>query len=107
MKETAVLDIAVEFPEEGEIVTSSHYNFRIWAADARGVSISVDGGPWLACHSDVGYWWCEWSGYANGRHWVAARMQDENRRLISARPQRFQVDLSESELEPELEESLR
>lgn len=104
MKVQTVLDIAVEFPEDGEIINSSHYHFRLWAADARSVSISIDGGPWLACHPDVGYWWHEWTGYSNGRHWVAARMRDDEGRLISARPQRFSVDLAESESELELEE---
>ncbi|MDE2293807.1 MAG: hypothetical protein KGL53_17255 [Elusimicrobia bacterium] len=82
---------AVDFPAEGECVTSPDYTFRIQAGQARRVEVSINGSLWEPCRRSVGYWWYDWSGYAPGRHQLVARMEDMAGRHHVARPRKFRV----------------
>ena len=92
---TAVTEVRpqVEYPEQDETIVSPHYTIRVAAArDADGVDVSVDQGPWQRCRNAAGYWWYDWSGYANGEHAVIARTRGENGRWIMSAPQEFVVE---------------
>jgi hypothetical protein len=82
---------SVEYPQEGEVITSPSYAFCIDAAAPR-VEIAVDGGGWSSCRRSGGYWWFNWSGYESGRHQALVRAGSEG----EARACRFVVDLAPS-----------
>ena len=63
--------IAVEYPREGELITSSRYTFHI-DGSAR-VEIAIDGDDWRPCRRSDGYWCFDWSGYDSGRHQAIVR----------------------------------
>ena len=56
----------IEYPREGETITSPRYIFRI-DASAR-VEIAIDGDDWRSCRRSDDYWWFDWSDYDSGRH---------------------------------------
>lgn len=92
--ETAV-KASIDFPKEGELVTSPHYSFRIEAPlNAEKVEICIDGSPWQLCRYASGRWWYDWSGYQSGEHEVVVRTLpfDSRNYLLSTR--RFSVSLN-------------
>ena len=64
--------IAVEYPQEGELITSPSYTFRIDGSGPR-VEIAIDGGDWRPCRRSDDYWWFDWSDYDSGRHQAIVR----------------------------------
>ncbi len=87
--------IAVEYPQEGEIITSPSYTFRIDAGAAR-VEIAVDGNVWTSCRRSDGYWWFDWSDYESGLHQALVREAPRGETEPPARVRRFVVELPES-----------
>jgi hypothetical protein len=84
----------IEYPREGEIITSSRYIFRI-DASAR-VEIAVDGGDWRSCRRSDDYWWFDWSDYDSGRHQAIVRSVPHTGQEPATRTCRFLVELSGS-----------
>lgn len=82
--------VVVDFPLEGEIVTTPHYTFRIGCSATAPLEICVDGREWAPCRASVGYWWYDWSASESGAHTVVARMKT-GRRSVESRPRRFTV----------------
>jgi len=71
--------VAMDYPQEGETITSRDYTLRISAApQAKLVEACIDQGPWLPCREAAGFWWYDWSGFAAGRHQLRARMTDQD-----------------------------
>jgi hypothetical protein len=64
--------IAVDFPQEGEVLDSSGCTFLI-DAPARGVEIAIDGDEWRPCRRGDGYWRHDWSRAEPGRHQAIVR----------------------------------
>lgn len=89
-----VADVTVDYPKEGELITSPDYVFRIGARPTHAVEISIDGGEWQPCRQAGGYWWFDWSGYKAGKHQAAARIQPENGDKATLETRRFRVELS-------------
>lgn len=77
-------DLTIDFPQEGEVITSSHYTIRISATEASDVEVSINEGPWQACRESAGYWWFDWSSYESGPHEIMARGVDREGDLIEA-----------------------
>jgi hypothetical protein len=75
--------VRVDYPVEGEIVTSSRYTFRFKTPAASGVEISVDGRDFVPCRESVGFWWFDWSGYQAGPHTAQARVRTGKRWVTS------------------------
>jgi hypothetical protein len=71
-------EIAVDYPQDREIVTSREYTFRIAAGEASRVEISIDDNVWQPCRQADGYWWYDWSGYMSGKHQAVAKIQPQN-----------------------------
>ena len=84
--------LAVEYPQEGEVVSSSRYTFRI-DADAPRVEIAIDGGDWRSCRRSDEYWWFDWSDYESGRHQAMVRGAPRPGGEQAARTCRFVVEL--------------
>ena len=84
--------IAVEYPQEGEVITSPRYTFRI-DGSARSVEIAIDGGDWRSCRRSDGYWWFDWSDYDSGRHQAIVRGARNTGQEFAARTCRFLVEL--------------
>lgn len=84
--------IAVEYPQEGEIITSPSYTFRIDASAPR-VEIAIDGGGWSPCRRSDDYWWFDWSDYESGPHQAVVRGAEHDH---PARICRFLVELPAS-----------
>lgn len=86
--------LAVEFPRQGERITSSDYTIRVFApATAQKVGISIDQGPWMSCRSAVGYWWYDWSGFEKGEHQVVVSMTTPDGNRVISEPHEFEVEL--------------
>ncbi|MDE2313845.1 MAG: hypothetical protein KGL04_06700 [Elusimicrobia bacterium] len=89
---TASAAILLDYPQEGEIITSSCYTFRIAPRVAAiGVDISIDQGPWAPCRESVGYWWYDWSGYAAGQHQASVRVRTADGRLVPSDIRQFET----------------
>ena len=90
--ETAETRPEIEYPQQDETIVSPGYTLRIAApAAVEAVDISIDQGPWLACRKDVGYWWHDWSGYADGEHEIIARIRGQNGRWRMSAPRELIV----------------
>ena len=67
-------EVAVDYPQERELVTSPEYTFRVATKAASRVEISIDDNMWQPCRQADGYWWYDWTGYMSGRHQAVARV---------------------------------
>jgi hypothetical protein len=85
--------IAVDYPQEGEVITSPRYTFRIDASAPR-VEIAIDGGDWRSCRRSDDYWWFDWSGYDSGRHQAIVRGAPQAEMDSASRTCRFLVELA-------------
>ncbi|HEX4048922.1 MAG TPA: hypothetical protein VH309_13845 [Elusimicrobiota bacterium] len=90
---TAAPRIAVDYPQEGELITSPTYTFRIDAAAPR-VEIAIDGGDWSPCRRSDDYWWFDWSDYESGRHQAIVRGAAHAGAEPASRTCRFLVEIS-------------
>lgn len=87
-------EIAVDYPQERECITSPDYTFRIEAGTAGRVEISIDANEWQPCRKADGYWWYDWSGYMSGKHQAVARIQPQNDgQKSTSHTCRFRVEL--------------
>ncbi len=87
--------LAVEYPRQGEKITSSDYTVRVFAPEtAQKVGISIDQGPWKSCRQAAGYWWYDWSGFDDGPHQIAVSMTTPDGQRILAEPHEFEVALA-------------
>lgn len=83
--------ISIEYPREGEVITSPSYVFRI-DADAARVEIAIDGGGWTSCRRSDDYWWFDWSDYEPGVHQALVREAPGRGPEPPARSRRFYVE---------------
>jgi len=83
--------VVIDFPVEGEIVTSPAYACRIGVSPTDRVEVSIDGKEWLPCRESVGYWWYDWSGYNAGPHTLQARIPSTGKRFIKSSLRQFTV----------------
>ena len=85
--------LAVDFPHQGEKITSPQYTVRLNAPDdVSRMDISIDQGDWKPCRKAAGYWWYDWSGYESGEHAIIARIQVDGK-IVNCEPHEFQVKL--------------
>lgn len=86
--------IRIDYPKEGEEITSPQYTFRIGVSAAvEGVEIAINDKPGRNCRESCGYWWYDWSGYKTGEYQVVARVRAKGGKEIVLRPQQVQVKL--------------
>ncbi|GEM_PF-3899453 len=75
--------VVIDYPKEGEIITSPNYTIRIGASEGNTVEVSIDAaGSWNVCRLAEGYWWYDWANYSPGFHLVKARMVDSKGKVI-------------------------
>lgn len=91
-RRTGAPRIAVEYPQEGELITSPSYTFRIDGSLPR-VEIAIDGGDWRPCRRSDDYWWFDWSDYDSGRHQAIVRGAPRAGQEYATRTCRFLVEL--------------
>jgi hypothetical protein len=75
--------VGIDFPQEGEILTSGQYTLRISTSATEGVEVSIDGKGWEPCRECVGFWWYDWSGFGAGAHTVVAKISVGKRSMKS------------------------
>jgi hypothetical protein len=86
--------ITIDFPKEGEVISSSHYAFNISTnVPVAEIELSVNGGNWRPCREAVGKWWYDWSGYKSGTYAVHARSSLPDGRKIISSLRRFIVKM--------------
>lgn len=86
--------LAVDFPRQGERVSSAQYTLRVSAPDdIKSMDVSIDQGDWQPCRKSVGYWWRDWSGYDSGEHEIVARIETSDGKFVSCEPHEFFVEL--------------
>lgn len=56
----AALSVSIDYPQEGEAVSSGHYSIRLTAEGASQAQGRFDGGEWLDCREAVGHFWLDW-----------------------------------------------
>jgi hypothetical protein len=83
--------LTIDYPMEGEIVTSPVYTFRLGAVEPKSVEISLNGGTWSPCREMVGNWWFDWSSYQAGAYSLSARMTDKNGKTTKTKTRSFTV----------------
>jgi len=75
----------IDYPTESETLPAAGYTIRVAAPGARMVRVAINQGDWRDCRPSVGYWWYDWSGYADGEHeLVACAEYDDGREIVSA-----------------------
>ncbi|MBI5622983.1 MAG: hypothetical protein HY924_04305 [Elusimicrobia bacterium] len=80
--------VTIDYPRPNEKVNPGHYAIRITATEGTSsVLVSIDGGEFLHCRQDAGYWWFDWQA-STGRHSVVAKTGDG---LTETRARRFEV----------------
>ena len=88
--------VVLDYPKEGEIITSPHYTLRFGATDeAQMVEVSIDGGPWQECRKAGGHFWFDWAHYMSGRHVIAARAWLFADQIEETDPRHVVVDLEQ------------
>ena len=93
-KETVRMKVSLDFPKQNEIIHSPCYTLRIAAPEnAQKVEVSIDQGPWQLCRPSVGYWWFDWSNFADGEHEAIAHIETREGRRFTTEPHEFFVDL--------------
>ncbi|OGR87524.1 MAG: hypothetical protein A3J74_09835 [Elusimicrobia bacterium RIFCSPHIGHO2_02_FULL_57_9] len=88
-------EAVLDYPQEGEVIRSSQYTFRIGAPKhAQGVEICINHGPWQPCRQASGFWWYDWSDFKSGEYRVTARISSGKKtgKVGALTPRRFQVD---------------
>ncbi len=86
--------LSVDYPRQNEVVASEQYTIRVFVpAGAKNVGISIDQGPWKSCRPAVGFWWYDWSGYADGEHEIVASLVNPDGKRIICEPHEFFVNL--------------
>lgn len=84
--------LSVDYPRQNEVITSDTYTVRVFApTGAKSVGISIDQGPWRSCRPAVGYWWYDWSGYADGEYEIVTSMATPDGKRIICEPHEFFV----------------
>jgi uncharacterized protein YegJ (DUF2314 family) len=83
--------LVLDYPLEGEIVTSHSYCIRVTAQEPRSVEICLDGKRWFSCRESVGHWWYDWSGFRSGGYTITARMTDKNGKVSKTKDRQFTV----------------
>jgi hypothetical protein len=83
--------LVIDYPQEGEIVTSASYTFRVTAHRPRAVEVSLDGKTWRAARECVGHWWYDWTGSQSGPCTLVARMTDASGKTVKTKPRQFTV----------------
>jgi hypothetical protein len=91
-RRTRMARIAVDYPQEGERITSPRYRFHIEGPEGP-VEIAIDGAPWVSCRGGNGFWWYDWSGYESGRHQASVRGETRDGRDAAPSTRRFVVEL--------------
>lgn len=93
MRRPAHHPVVINYPQETEVIRFPDYTFRFGVAEAMGVEVSIDGGPWLACREALGYHWFDWFGYKSGTHEVRVRARLPHGRIEEAGSRRLRVEL--------------
>ncbi|MBI4397118.1 MAG: hypothetical protein HY548_08490 [Elusimicrobia bacterium] len=93
--------VVIDYPVEGEIITSQRYTLRFGASPipqtgtvpggADKVEVSIDGRDWQPARESAGYWWFDWSGYSAGPHTIEARIPTGGKRYAKSKPRQFTV----------------
>ena len=85
-------NIYLDYPTEGEHITSD-YTFRVGTPEpVKWVEVSVNKGPWQSCRSAHGYWWCDWKAAKKGKHHVVARAEKEDGEVLKSNQRKFTAD---------------
>jgi len=69
----AAVELAIDFPQEGEFVRPGHYAIRLTAPAGSQVEISINDGNWELCRHAVGYYWYDWTPGKAGSQELVAR----------------------------------
>ncbi len=87
-------NLDIDHPQQDQTVHSALYTIRVDGPESlASLEVSIDRGPWHICRRACGYWWYDWSGYANGEHTLVARGQNRDGSPVGSTPRRFTVAL--------------
>jgi hypothetical protein len=74
--------VVIDHPANGDVLIPSHYAVRIGASWGGIVEFQVDDAEWIPCRHNAGYWWFDWHNIPLGKHKLAARMVDNNGKVL-------------------------
>ncbi|MBI4422910.1 MAG: hypothetical protein HY554_04250 [Elusimicrobia bacterium] len=96
------VSVGIEYPKKGETIVSPQYSLRINAPlDAQKVELAVDGGSYLHCRRDSGFWWFDWTGYGAGYHAAVVKVTLRDGFVAILPPHELEVDLAGEPARPE------
>jgi hypothetical protein len=85
--------VTVDYPQEGEVVSSPNYSIRISAPqDAKNVELCINQSPWLPCRQAGGYWWFDCTDISSKPYQVRARMRSHDGKVKLTMLRRFQAN---------------
>ena len=67
--------VVIDYPNEGDKFSSHYYTIRVGAGGGEAVEISIDGGEWISCRQNSGYFWFDWHSIPQGVHKIVARIK--------------------------------
>lgn len=73
-------EAVIDFPQEGEYVTTGHYAVRISASTGFDVEFNDGGSDWWPCRESVGYFWFDWWPTHAGKTILSVRFKSGNGR---------------------------
>lgn len=86
--------VVVEFPVEGEVISTPSYTIHVSVAPGTGgVEVSIDKGEWLPCREALGLWWYDWSGFDDGEHELSARTHMGEGIAVNSAPRLFSTEV--------------
>jgi len=89
-------DVMLDYPREGEVISSTEYAFRVGAPEgAAGVEVSINNGPWHGCRKASGFWWYDWSQYRSGGYKAVARIRPQSGKDTATESRNFLVVLED------------
>ncbi|HVR84497.1 MAG TPA: hypothetical protein VMU54_09315 [Planctomycetota bacterium] len=81
-----LLEVTIDYPQEGEIVQPGQYAVRVTAVGASSVQVRVNEADWIDCRRALGHFWYDWApGEGPARLAARARVDEGPWSLASER----------------------
>ena len=84
--------LIIDHPIDMETIYGNHYAIRIGASPDGYVEISFNNGEWQPCRYGGGYWWYDWTNFAQGDYSIAVRLiGSDGKALVETVPRKCRI----------------
>lgn len=77
------LEVAIDYPRDGEGVRPGSYTIRLTAVGASQAQVRVGDGEWVDCRESVGHFWHDWAPQAGPAALAARARAGKGRWVLS------------------------